>query len=108
MIPGFSRRLEHHRAGAVGKQHAGSAIVPVDDSRQRLRADDQRAFRFAEPDELVRHAQGVDEPGAGGLEAESRTAMVNPEPILQQRADVRKHEIRGRRADANQVDVRSG
>ncbi len=89
MIPGSLRGLQNHRTRAVGEQHAGAAIVPVDDSRQRLRAHHQRAFRFAQPHEFVRHAQRVDESGASGLHAERRTA-VYPQSVLQQRADVGK------------------
>ena len=36
-------RLEHHRAGAVAEQHAGRAVLEVEDAREHFGADHQRA-----------------------------------------------------------------
>ena len=46
-MPGASRRHEHDGAGAVAEQHARAAIVPVEDARIDLGADDQRVARHA-------------------------------------------------------------
>ena len=46
-------RLQHHRAGAVAEQHAGRAVGPVEDAREGLRADDQRALGLAGADQRV-------------------------------------------------------
>ena len=35
-------RLEHDRAGAVAEQHAGGAVLEVEDAREHLGADDER------------------------------------------------------------------
>ena len=42
-------RVEHDGAGAIAEQHAGGAVVPVEDARKRLRADHQRALEAARP-----------------------------------------------------------
>ena len=42
-----SSALEHQRAGAVAEQHAGRAVLPVEDPAERLRADHQRLLRIA-------------------------------------------------------------
>ena len=42
------RRVQHHRAGAVAEQHAGAAVVPVEDAREGLGADHQRGARLPE------------------------------------------------------------
>ncbi len=39
--------LEHHGTGAVAEQHAGGAVVEVEDARKDFRADDQRALGAA-------------------------------------------------------------
>ena len=41
------RALEHRGAGAVAEQHAGRAILPVDDRAQLLGADDERRLGVA-------------------------------------------------------------
>ena len=105
---GLGRRLQNHGTGAVREQHAGPTIVPIDDARQGLRSNDQRAFRFAEANELVGDAEGVNETGACGLQAESGTAVMDAESILQQRPHIGEHLIRRRRPDANEIDVGRG
>ena len=42
MDAGLVVRRQHHRAGAVAEQHAGAAVVPVEDARKHLGADHQR------------------------------------------------------------------
>ncbi len=39
--------LENDRAGAVAEQHAGGAILPVEDARECFGADDERAAELA-------------------------------------------------------------
>ena len=34
-------------AGSIGEQHACRAVLPIDDARERFRADDERALRLA-------------------------------------------------------------
>ena len=35
---------QHDRAGAVAEQHAGAAVVPVEDAREHFGADHQRVL----------------------------------------------------------------
>ena len=45
---GFIGRVQDHRAGAVAEQHAGGAVVEIENARKRFRADHQRrAMRAA-------------------------------------------------------------
>ena len=101
---GLGRRRQHDGTGAVGKQHAGVAVSPVDDPGQRLGADHQRAPRVTQTHELVGNRQPVDEAAAGRLQADRRLA-VDTERRADHRRDVRKDEIRGGRADHDQIDV---
>jgi hypothetical protein len=39
-------RLEHDGAGAIAEQHAGAAIVPVEDARERFRANHQARWNW--------------------------------------------------------------
>ncbi len=54
-------RLEHDRAGAVAEEHAGVAVLPVDDGGELLRADDEDGLVNARGDELVGGDQRVEE-----------------------------------------------
>ena len=45
--------LQHDRAGAVAEQHAGAAVVPVEDARHGLGADHQHGLGLAGADEVV-------------------------------------------------------
>jgi len=55
-------RLQNHRAAPSPEQYAGAAIVPVEDARERLRADDQRGLSLAGLDEIVGGRQTIDKP----------------------------------------------
>ena len=46
-------RLQHDRAGAVAEQHAGAAVLPVEDAREGLRADHQGALELPGLEEVV-------------------------------------------------------
>ena len=47
------RRRDDDRAGAVAEQHAGRAILVVDDARHHVGADHQRVIVRAAGDELA-------------------------------------------------------
>ena len=74
-------RLQHHGAGAVAEQHAGAAVVPVEDAREGLGADHQRALEGAGAQELVGGRQREDEARADRLQVERR-AMGDAEAVL--------------------------
>ena len=59
-------------AGAVSEQHAGAAVGPVEDAREGLRADHQRALVGAALQEIVGGRQRKDEAGADRLQVERR------------------------------------
>ena len=70
----FGPVLENGRARAIAEQHAGVAILPVDDGRQPFGTDDQHRVVGPRHDELLADFQRVDEAGAGGLDVECRRA----------------------------------
>ena len=65
---------QEHRPGAVAEQHAGAAVLPVQDARVDLGADHQHAVRLAGADHRVGDRKRVDEAGAGGGEVEAEAA----------------------------------
>ena len=80
-IGGFARlllRFKHDGAGAIAEQHAGAAIVPVENSRECLGADHQRALERAGAQEIVGGGKREDEPRAHRLQVEGR-AVVDAE-----------------------------
>ena len=79
-------RFQHDRAGAVAEQHAGGAIVPVENPGKRLGADHQRAAMRAAADQRVGQRHRVDESTAHCLHVEGGGAMV---------AEPRLHQARG-------------
>ena len=95
---------EHHRAGAVTKQHAGAAVIPVEHSREGLGANHQRGLGRAGLDEFLRHAERVDEPGASGIDVKGR-AFLDPQAILQQAGSAGEDHIRRGGADDDQIDL---
>jgi hypothetical protein len=98
------RRLQYDGTGTVAEEDAGAAVLPVEDAGHGLRSHDQRAAGRAGADELVGDADGIDEPGANGLDIEGRTS-VDIEALLQQAGGGRKDLIRRRSRQHDQIDV---
>src|SRR5690606_30412390 len=92
------------RAGAVAEQHAGRAVLPVENARQRLGADHQRRARLPGADEAVRYGQRVNEAAAYRLHVESHCALV-AEALLQQAGGAGKHLVGGGRGDDDEIEV---
>ena len=101
---GRVRGLEHDRARAVAEEHAGAAILPVEDAREDLGADHERAAMRARADEEVGGGERVDEARAHGLHVEGRAAL-HAELRLQQAGARRKHHVGRRGGDDDEVDV---
>ena len=78
---GLLLRLHHDGAGAVAEQHAGGAVVPIEDARERLRADHQRALVGPRAQQAVGDRKPVHEAGAHRLQVE-RGAARDAEPGL--------------------------
>ena len=69
---------DDHRAGAVAEQHAGRAIVVVDDARHHVGADDQRVLVRAGRHQLAGRRQRVGERRAGRARGRSPTRCCAP------------------------------
>ena len=67
--PGPVALLEHDGAGAVAEEDRGGAVLPVDDARHRLGADEQHALH-AGAEEPVGGDEAVDEAGARRVEVD--------------------------------------
>ena len=65
---------QHHGAGAVAEQHAGAAVLPVEDARVGLGADHQRRPHLPALDEVVGDRQREDEARAYRLHVEGGAA----------------------------------
>ena len=59
-------RLHHDRAGTVAEEHERRAVVPVEDLREHVAADDERAFRETAREHPVRLGDRVHEARAAG------------------------------------------
>src|SRR5689334_1043228 len=104
MDAGLAVGGEHDCAGAVAEEHAGAAIVPVEDAREDFRADHQRAFRLAGADEVVGGREAVDEAAAHRLHVEGRLAL-DAELGLQKARGARKDIVRRRGRNDDQVEL---
>ena len=96
-------RLQDDSAGAVAEQHAGAAVVPVEDPREGLGADHQRALEVAGAQQTVGGRQREDEARADRLQIEGR-AMGDAEGGLHRDRGGGKGIIRRRGAEHDEVD----
>ena len=96
-------RFQHDGAGAVAEQHAGAAVVPVENPRKGLGADHQRALEGAGAQEIVGGRQREDEARADRLQVEGR-AMVDAERVLHRDRGGGKGVVRRRGRQHDQVD----
>ena len=96
--------LQHHGARAVAEQHAGGAVVEIEDAAEHLGADHQRLVRRAVGDQRVGHRQRVDEAAAHRLHVEHR-ATGNAQLVLHDGRGGRKHHVRRGGGNDDQVDV---
>ena len=96
--------LEHDGAGAVAEQHAGAAVAPVENARERLRADHQRPLVRAGAQEIVGGRQRKDEAGADRLQVEG-DAMIDAQRVLDRDRGRRKGVVRRRGRQHDQIDL---
>ena len=96
--------LEDGRARAVPEQHASGAVLPVDDRRKFLRADDQHALAGAGHDELLAYFQRVDEARARRLEVEGRRPL-RPDLVLHQAGRGWERHVRRDGGDDDEIDL---
>ena len=97
-------RLEHDRARAVAEQHAGGAVRPIENARERLRTNDNGALELARLEEIVSDRHRVDKARAHGLHVECR-AFRHAERVLNGDRGRRKGAIRRRGRADHQIDV---
>jgi hypothetical protein len=100
---GLRLRLEHHRSRAVAEQHAGAAVVPIEDARKGLRADHQRALECAGLEQGVDGRKTEHEARAHRLQIEGR-AVVDAEPSLNRDRARGKGVVGGGGREHNQID----
>src|SRR5260370_38768315 len=74
-LAGLQLSVKHDSAGAIAKQHTGAAVVPVQNSRECLGADHQRALEPACTQEIVRGGKREGKPGTYRLRIEDRTVI---------------------------------
>ena len=103
-LPSLEPRLEHDRPRPVAEQHAGRAVGPVEQAREGLGADHQRALVRAGDEELVGRRDGEDEAGADRLQIEG-DAVSDPERRLHLGRHRRKRVVGRRGGDDDEVDV---
>ena len=101
------RRRQHHRAGAVAEQHAGGAVLVVDDARHDVGADDERVVVRAARDHLQADRQREGEARAGRAQVEA-PRVHRADLVLQQAGGAREHHVGRRGADDDEADVGRG
>src|SRR5690606_7060033 len=101
---GLVRSTEHHRTGAVTKQHAGPAIIPVKNAGEDFGTDDQGMTGAASAHKGVRRRQGIDEAAAYGLDIE-RSSTTYTQIGLHQAGRTGENEIRRGCRDKDQVEL---
>src|SRR2546421_4978566 len=74
-------RVEHDRPSAIAEQHASASVVPVQNPREGLGTDHQRALEGAGAQETIGSGQREDKARADRLQIKSRT-VVDAEIVL--------------------------
>ncbi len=100
---GLLLRVQHDGAGAVAEQHAGGAIVPVENAREGFRADHQRALEGSAAQEIIRGRNREHKARAHRLKVERR-AVMNAERVLDCNRGGGKRVVRRRGRTHDQVD----
>ena len=72
----FFRCLKNDGSGTVAKQHAGAAVIPIENTRKDFGAHDQCPLVRAGLDEFLRDRKRVNEAAANSLDVEGRCAFI--------------------------------
>ena len=102
-LTGLELRVEHDRPSAIAEQNASASIVPVENPREGLGTDYERALERAGAQEIIGSGQGEYKPRAHGLQIERRT-VVDAEIVLHGNRGRRKGMVRGRGRKHDQID----
>ena len=98
-------RFQHHSARAITEEHAGGAVLEIQNAREHLGADHQRPARGAGADQRIGHGERVDKARAHGLHIEGRRAMGDAQLALQDGRRGRKHHVGRGGGHDDEVDV---
>ena len=100
----MSRRLQHHRASAIAKQHASGAVLEINNAGKHLSTHDQRFVGSPRLDHRIGHAQGIDKAAAHRLNIKRRAA-IGTQLVLQDAGRGREHHVRRGGGHDDQIDV---
>ncbi len=103
---GFIGRLEHHRTGAVTKEHARGAVGEIDVARESVGTGDEHAARPAGLDGGYPCLEREDEAGTRGVDVVRRAREA--EQRLCKTCGGREDHIGARGAHDEQIDVSGG
>ena len=102
--PPRSDALEHDRAGAVAEEDERRAVLPVEDARQEVAADHERALREPAGEHPVGLRERVHEAGAAGGEVVGGRVR-RPSWSARIAAGRRERHVGRHRRDDQEVDV---
>src|SRR3970282_114638 len=97
-------RLDQDGAGAIAEQHAGGAVLIVDDRTHDVAADDQGFFVRASAKKLRADGQGVDEAGASAGEVEA-PGVFRAQAVLNETGGGGEHHVRRDAGDDDEVNL---
>ena len=97
--------LHDHSACAIAKQHAGGAVVEIENAREDFRTDHQRTLGRAAFEHGISHRQSIDEAAAHGLHIKRRATVGNTQFVLHDAGGGRKHHIGRGRGHNDQIDL---
>ena len=94
-------------ASAVAEQHAGAAVVEIEDARKHFGADHQHVFMHARLDEAVGRGHRIHEAAADGLHVDGGAVVRDAQLALHDAGSAGEtaEEIGGRAGDDDQVQV---
>jgi hypothetical protein len=98
--------LQDHRAGRVPEENAGPAVLVVDEPRDRLPPDQQRAPVAPRSEEIGDHLQPVEEARAGRSQVEAGDRPPDAQVAVQEAGGRRREHVGADRTDHDQIQLR--
>ena len=90
--------LQQDGSRAIPKQHAGRAVLIIQNGSHHVASDDQRFFLSAGAHKLCTDRQGIQKSGTGGRKIES-PRVRSAQFVLNQAGGRRKHHVRRHAGD---------
>ena len=108
-MPSSSRSvwLQQHSSRAIPEQHAGGAVLIIQDGSHHVAADDQRFFLRAGAHKLRSDRQRIEKSGTGRGKIES-PGVRGAQVVLNQAGGRGEHHVRRDAGHHDQVDLRRG